>query len=271
MDGVSSIPSASRLRRGATACLAVAAFAACWVIAFAWPGQLDYPLVRALNVFAGKVPRLDEALAWLTTDYLFSGVLLMALVWHCWFAADGAEPRSAVLVGTVGAFAAGLAGRALQLALPTHLRPMHDAALAMRLPAGVDPAGLNHWSSFPSDHAAVQFGLAWVVWQARPGLGRAALIWAVLLNTARIYLGAHFPTDVIGGAALGLLAVLLAQAAAAAAAARPLARLERSAPGAFYAVAFFLSYQIATLFDEARTMAAAALAVLRGLLTHGAA
>ena len=58
---------------------------------------------------------------------------------------------------------------------------------------------------FVSGHAAVAAFLATMAW---PYLGRAAR-WvvgaaAVLVCLARVYVGAHLPLDVLGGAALGL-------------------------------------------------------------------
>ena|ERR1700730_18827934 len=38
----------------------------------------------------------------------------------------------------------------------------------------------------------------------RPSLGVFAFFWAVITSSARIYLGYHYPTDILGGAALGI-------------------------------------------------------------------
>ena len=66
----------------------------------------------------------------------------------------------------------------------------------------VPPAGL----SFPSGHAIIAVGIATLVW---PYLGRAGRVVAVVLAlavcVARVYLGAHNPLDVVAGAGLGLL------------------------------------------------------------------
>lgn len=60
---------------------------------------------------------------------------------------------------------------------------------------------------FVSSHAANSFGLATFVllltkW--RP-LAITMIIWAVMVSYSRIYLGVHYPGDVIGGAILGVL------------------------------------------------------------------
>lgn len=67
---------------------------------------------------------------------------------------------------------------------------------------GVPPAGL----SYPSGHAIIAVGMVTLLW---PYLGRRGRVVAVLLavavGVARVYLGAHNPLDVVAGAGLGLL------------------------------------------------------------------
>ena len=62
-----------------------------------------------------------------------------------------------------------------------------------------------HGRGFVSGHAAVLAALATVAW---PWLGRrgriAAVSLVVLVSLARVYVGAHLPLDILGGAALGL-------------------------------------------------------------------
>ncbi|MFA0753590.1 MAG: hypothetical protein IMHGJWDQ_001368 [Candidatus Fervidibacter sp.] len=57
--------------------------------------------------------------------------------------------------------------------------------------------------AFPSSHAANAFAAARVLHQLVPPQGLWWLV-AALIAFSRIYLGAHFPTDVLGGAFLGL-------------------------------------------------------------------
>ena len=64
--------------------------------------------------------------------------------------------------------------------------------------------------SFPSGHTTGAFAIAWFAaylsWRAgKPGLGLAALFWALLVGISRIYMGVHWPTDIIGGAGMGLV------------------------------------------------------------------
>ena len=57
--------------------------------------------------------------------------------------------------------------------------------------------------SFPSGHTAGAFLMATLVTFVVPVLGPICFAWAVSVGFARIYLGVHYPTDVLVGAALG--------------------------------------------------------------------
>ncbi len=60
--------------------------------------------------------------------------------------------------------------------------------------------------SFPSGHAARSIMLAVIAFGLGPlWLGLTLLVWAPLVGLARIYLGVHYPSDVLAGMALGLL------------------------------------------------------------------
>lgn len=60
-------------------------------------------------------------------------------------------------------------------------------------------------SSFPSNHTAVAFALAYVVVRLYPAWHTALLLYALagLIGLSRVYLREHYPLDVLGGAALG--------------------------------------------------------------------
>lgn len=58
-------------------------------------------------------------------------------------------------------------------------------------------------TAFPSGHAATSFAAAVVLSVAMPALAPAFLVLAALVAFSRLYVGVHFPLDVLGGAALG--------------------------------------------------------------------
>ncbi|MDQ2969335.1 MAG: phosphatase PAP2 family protein [Actinomycetota bacterium] len=67
----------------------------------------------------------------------------------------------------------------------------------------------SHDPSFPSDHASAAFAIAFAVFLFDRVLGAFFLAVAVLIGLARVLTGAHYPGDVLAGAAVGLLAALV--------------------------------------------------------------
>ncbi|AUY49396.1 phosphatase PAP2 family protein [Streptomyces sp. CB01881] len=73
--------------------------------------------------------------------------------------------------------------------------------------------GAGDWS-FPSNHTVIAFAAATALWFADRRLGRIAGIAAVLMGASRVWVGVHYPHDVLVGAAVGVLvAIPLALAA----------------------------------------------------------
>ena len=67
--------------------------------------------------------------------------------------------------------------------------------------------------SFPSGHTCASFASAFIYFRMLPRkYGITAMILAVLISFSRLYLGVHYPTDVLGGFLVGLAASILAVA-----------------------------------------------------------
>lgn len=60
--------------------------------------------------------------------------------------------------------------------------------------------------SFPSGHSAISFCVAMIYYyQAPKKIGVAAVVLAGLIALSRLYVGVHYPSDVVAGIALGCL------------------------------------------------------------------
>jgi undecaprenyl-diphosphatase len=83
-----------------------------------------------------------------------------------------------------------------------------------------------HSGAFPSGHTSAAFACATVLAWASPRLRVPVFVLAAAIGWSRIYVGVHWPLDVLGGAALG---VLLAKALLMLVANPPRSRRERPA------------------------------------------
>ena len=200
--------------------------------------------------------------------YLPKGVVLVALLWWVWFRPERAEApgdesvrrhnRELVVIAIASGLVALVAGRLLAHYLPFRLRPMYEPGLRAFCPeANVDEPVLRTWSSFPSDHAMLWCAVAMGIFLASRPVGAYALLHAVvLIGLPRIYLGVHYPTDVLAGAALGIgIAWVMSAGAIRTRVAAPVLALAQHYPAVFYGAAFVLSFELATQFQEPRVLA----------------
>jgi undecaprenyl-diphosphatase len=162
--------------------------------------DLDKAWTMGLNALAGKSAALDVAVIWLSNIGVPLMVFAVAIQW--WRGPDRARRRHD-LVSAGLAFLIGLAVNQLILLFVHRLRP-YDAGLTHLLIAPVtDP-------SFPSDHATAAFSIAASFLLAgRKAQGLAFAVAALMVMLSRVYIGTHYVSDVIGGAAIGFCAAAL--------------------------------------------------------------
>ncbi len=69
----------------------------------------------------------------------------------------------------------------------------------------ITPLGCTGTFSFPSNHALNNFAAAFFFYKLFPNLKWILFITAALVSISRVYLGLHYPSDIIGGALIGIL------------------------------------------------------------------
>jgi undecaprenyl-diphosphatase len=156
----------------------------------------DVSLFRILNQVPAAAASVLTPLSHL---FLPAGIITIVLLTAVYVVT---RYRSVLPVAT-GAVAAGLAWGLAHVAKAIADRPrpyevITDAVLRQQ------PA---HGTSFPSSHTAVTLAvaIALVPFLARP-LAAAGIGYAVLAGWSRVYLGVHYPLDVLAGAGLGMAA-----------------------------------------------------------------
>lgn len=224
--------------------------------------SFDASLLHALNQFAFRSELFDRMAMATTQFYLLRGVPLVAILWWLWF--DGTDPAQRernreIIVATVVAGLCALAiGRLLAHWVPFRLRPFANPQLGLHFPMSSEDR-IRTWSAFPSDHAMLWFAIATGIWVASKRIGTAALLYTLLcICLSRVYVGLHHPTDILGGAVIGIAVCLcMTRPVCRRLLSKPFLAMSRRYEAAFYACMFLLSFGLATHFDEAMMLGAA--------------
>jgi membrane-associated phospholipid phosphatase len=155
----------------------------------------DTALVLEVDVFRvfNDAPDLLYPIIWPLMQYgtfiTIPAATIVALLFH--------KVRLAIELGVAGVAVYQLA----KLAKEAFPRGRPGAMLADADLRGVS-AGEQ---GFPSGHAAVSAALAFILFAYLPGRWRwIPVALAVIVPAGRMYVGAHFPLDVVGGASLGM-------------------------------------------------------------------
>lgn len=157
--------------------------------------DLDTRIFYDINNFARDTPWLHPVVA----GYANDGVVLFAIILIAgWWIARRANDLSAV-TAAVWAPLGVLAAVAIN-------QPIADSINATR-PCNALPhivvLHCNTDGGFPSDHAMMAGAVTAGVWLVNRRLGVVAAIAAAVMAWARVYVGAHYPQDVVAGLVLG--------------------------------------------------------------------
>lgn len=221
----------------------------------------DEGIVQFFNQFARRSFAFDKIVENISRNDLLKGGIVVSLLIWLWFREgekhEQERRREILLFGLFSSLAALLVARFLAFALPFRERPLRNPHLSFVLPYGMNENSLINWSSFPSDHAVLFFGLATTIFLVSRRAGLLAMLHALfIVCLPRIYFGIHYPTDILAGALLGVAAGALSLVTAIR---HPMMKYfllwSEKSPASFYAFLFLLAFQTAELFDPLRSIA----------------
>ncbi len=231
----------------------------------------DSSIIKFINSFARKSEFFDISIDLIVGSNLIKGGFIVSILWFFWFKKNKeiALNRERIIIGLASCIIAIIAGRTLALLLPFRLRPFFNPNLHFILPYGREPANLETWSSFPSDHAILFFSLATAIFLISRKVAMFIYLYILLfICFPRIYMGYHHPTDIIAGAIIGISITLLISIKKIS---HPFVQrtlqFSTKYPGWFFVIFFLLTFQISTLFGDSRVILSYLFKVFKNLVT----
>ena len=164
----------------------------------------DQTVLFWINGLSGHVSWIDDVIRTLSCDLFLPAVMIVALI-AVWFSgrnmADRAQNQYGVICSLASMGIVNLLVFICNAILPDRLRPFEAFPEKVNLIfyAPTDP-------SFPSNAAAASFALAIGLWVYNRRLGYILSIPALIISFGRVYMGVHYPLDILGGFALAILA-----------------------------------------------------------------
>lgn len=159
--------------------------------------SIDQSITQWINSAAGSNPVLDSVMIGTSRYGVPLALLFVILQW--WSRRERPHVRHACVAAGLS-FAIGLGLNQLILLFVHRARP-YDAGLTQLI-----ISRSKDWS-FPSDHATAMFAIAAAfLFQGLPGRGWLLLAGSLLMCVSRVFVGTHYASDVLGGAATGIIA-----------------------------------------------------------------
>ncbi|AWI28504.1 phosphatase PAP2 family protein [Streptomyces sp. ICN441] len=168
----------------------------------------DVGLLYDINGLARSAPAWFDRVMGFVGEYGIMLALVLVALWCWWSVRRSGTPGDSVAAVAALVWAPLAAGIALLINVPIRgfverPRPFLDHQGLEVLVAGKTDF------SFVSDHSTMAMAIGVGVFVAHRRFGFAAIGLALAEGFCRVYMGVHYPTDVIGGFALGTAVVLL--------------------------------------------------------------
>ena len=163
-----------------------------------YPFLIDVAILKFFNLKIA-CPPFDFFFLTITDFHIWRWPIALSIVLLLW--RGGAKARWMILLAIITAVIIDPTVYYLIKPLIARLRPCHEPALAWI--RTIDGCGGKY--GFPSSHASNVFGMVMIIGSFYKSSRYYLYPIAILVALSRVYLGLHYPSDILGGAVYGML------------------------------------------------------------------
>jgi len=159
---------------------------------------MNYSIFKLINSFAGKWPALDNVMIFLSKSAI---LIVIGLLCYLWLQKGSERKHTAFYI--VLTLILALGGNFIIHQFYYHARPFVNHHVTKLISHSSD-------SSFVSDHGTLVFSTSLILLLRKDRLGLISFVWAILVGISRIFVGVHYPFDIIGAFILaGIVAIIV--------------------------------------------------------------
>jgi len=160
--------------------------------------QIDLAIFRWLNSLVGRSEWLDTFIVFFAEWLIWwmAGALVLFLV----FGKDKRRELKIIFEALATAVSA-------RFVVAEVIRYFYDRARPFEVLGIYRLMDHSAGSAFPSGHASFSFALAMAIYFYYPKTSALFFLAAILISLGRVAVGVHWPSDVLGGAIVGVLTV----------------------------------------------------------------